>query len=566
MKDRRLRLLLIKPSHYDDDGYVIQWWRNLVPAQTLAVLNGILGDAATRKVLGDGVAIECRLIDETASVVHTRRELRWLQGAEHAALLLVGVQTNQYPRAVDIARPFVEAGVPAIMGGFHVSGVLAMTPDWAHGLAAARELDITLYAGELEEGIDELLSDLWRNELKPLYNHLDRLVDLEKAPPPLIDPATTGKTLRRMAGIDLGRGCPYLCSFCTIINVQGRRPRQRPAKVAADYVRRCAGQGVRDFIVSDDNFARNQNWEAILDELIQLREVEKIPLDLFIQVDIRAAAIPRFVEKAIRAGCRRVFIGIESVRDDNLLEMRKKQNKRAELQEMVLTWKRAGAIVYAGYIIGLPNDTPERVAEDVRFLMEEVAIDVPELYILTPLPGSEDHQRLLAQGVAMDEDLNRYDTEHAVIDHPHMSRERWEALYWQVWEWYFAPEHVARVLKRAMASGLSVKDVFKSLLGFYAAVRYDRVHPLQSGMLRRKVRTSRRPGLPIEPAWRYHPLRWLEILRLQGRLIAYSWRMYRLYWRVKGEFRREGYREAMLELGRENDQTDRPPPTRGSGP
>lgn len=547
MKEPRLRLLLVKPSHYDDDGYVIQWWRNLVPAQTLAVLNGILHDAARRAVLGDEVLIERHVIDETASVVDTRRELRWLRGAERSALLLVGVQTNQYPRAVDIARPFVEAGIPAILGGFHVSGVLAMTPDWEQGLADAKALGITLYAGELEEGVDELLTDLWHDELKPLYNHLDRLVDLERAPPPLIDAATTGKTMRKMAGIDLGRGCPYLCSFCTIINVQGRRPRQRPAKVAADYIRRCAEQGVRDFIVSDDNFARNQNWEAILDELIQLREVENIPLDLFIQVDVRAAGIPRFVEKAIRAGCRRVFIGVESVRDDNLLEMRKKQNKRAELQEMVLTWKRAGAIVYAGYIIGLPNDTPERVAEDVRFLMEEVAIDVPELYLLTPLPGSEDHQRLLAQGVEMDLDFNRYDTEHAVIDHPHMSRAQWEALYWQVWEWYFTPQHMERVLKRAMASNLAVKDVFKSLLGFHAAVRFDRVHPLQSGMLRRKVRTSRRPGLPMEPAWRFYPRRWLEIAGLQGRLIAYSWRMYRLYWRVKREFARDGYREVILE-------------------
>ncbi|GAB6041521.1 B12-binding domain-containing radical SAM protein [Endothiovibrio diazotrophicus] len=551
MSKRRLRLLLVKPSHYDDDGYVIQWWRNLVPAQTLAVLNGILHDAAVRGQPADGVSIECRPVDETAMVINTRRELRWLRRAERAAVLLVGVQTNQYPRAVDIAHPFVEAGIPAIMGGFHVSGVLAMTPDWTEGLRDARELGITLFAGELEEGIDELLRDLWKGRLKPLYNHLDRLVDLERAPPPLIDPTTTGKTLRRMAGIDLGRGCPYLCSFCTIINVQGRRPRQRTARIAAEYVRRCAAQGVRDFIVSDDNFARNRNWEAILDELIQLREVEGIPLDLFIQVDVRAAGIPRFVDKAIRAGCRRVFIGVESVRDDNLVEMRKKQNKRAELQQMVLTWKRAGAIVYAGYIIGLPNDTPERVAEDVRFLMEEVAIDVPELYILTPLPGSEDHQRLLAQGVAMDADLNRYDTEHAVIDHPHMSRAEWEALYWQVWEWYFTPEHIERLLKRALASNLSVKDVFKSLLGFYAAIHYDRVHPLQSGMVRRKVRTSRRPGLAVEPAWRYHPRRWLEILRLQKELIAYSWRMYRLYWRVKKAYARDGYREAMLELGEE---------------
>jgi len=546
LSKQRLRILLVKPSRYDDDGYVIQWVRNLVPAQTLAVLNGILHQANQDKLLGD-VIIEVRILDESATVIRSKRELTWLRQAERCALFLAGVQTNQYPRAVDLARPFIAENIPILLGGFHVSGVVAMTPDWQQGLQAARDLGISLYAGELEEGIQEVLIDLWQECLKPLYNHLSQLPNLEQSPAPRLDEYTTSQTMRRMAGMDLGRGCPYLCSFCTIINVQGRRPRQRSAQAAADYVRHCARHGVYDFIVSDDNFARNQNWEPILDALIDLRENEQLPLDLFIQVDVLAATIPRFVDKAVRAGCRRVFIGVESIRDDNLLEMQKKQNQKVALKDVVLRWKQAGAIVYAGYMIGLPNDTPQRVMEDIKLLQEQIPIDLINFFISTPLPGSADHQRLLNSGFAMDDDLNRYDTEHPVSTPKQMTRDELQQLYWQVWEQYYTPEHIARLLKRAIAFKLPVKELFKSVLGFYAAIHYDKVHPLQSGMLRRKVRTSRRVGMPIISIWGFYPKRFLEILQVQSGLIRFSFRMYRLLWRTQREMKHQNYHESFLD-------------------
>ncbi len=541
-----LRLLIIKPSHYDDEGYVIQWWRNLIPTQTLAVLNGLLHDAAERQVLGP-VAIEVRLIDESANVLGLQREVRWLQGARSSAVLLAGVQTNQYPRAVDLGRAFIAQGIAAIMGGFHVSGVLAMTPQWEAGLAEAREAGITLYAGEFEEGVDTLLEDIWNGTLPALYNLLDRLPDLEQAAPPRLDPDTLRHTLLRRAGIDLGRGCPYLCSFCTIINVQGRRPRQRTAEVAVDYVRQGARYGVRDFFISDDNFARNQNWEAILDALIQLREVEGLVFTLSIQVDLQATNIPYFVEKAVRAGCARVFLGIESLRDDNLLEMHKKQNRRFALRDVVVSWKRAGVLVHAFYIIGLPHDTPERLRDDVRELQERVPIDLINFFIYTPLPGSADHRRMLDAGVAMDADFNRYDAEHVVSDPACMSRSELQALYWELWGLYYTPEHILRLLKRALVHSLSSKQLMRGIQGSYAAVHIDHTHPLQSGLLRRKVRTSRRPGLPIVPLWRFVPARLWEVLGRQVATLRFVWRTQRLYRQALREVLGGGYHEGFLD-------------------
>ena len=77
-------------------------------------------------------------------------------------------------------------------------------------------------------------------------------------------------------------------------------------------------QGINHYFVTDDNFARNRNWEAILDRLIDLRENKGIPIKLILQVDTLCHRIPGFIEKAARAGCNQVFVGLESVNPKSL--------------------------------------------------------------------------------------------------------------------------------------------------------------------------------------------------------------------------------------------------------
>jgi hypothetical protein len=77
-------------------------------------------------------------------------------------------------------------------------------------------------------------------------------------------------------------------------------------------------QGIHKFFITDDNFARNKEWEAIFDRLIELRERHGIPLGLMIQVDTLCYRIENFVEKPKRAGVTRVFIGLENFSPENL--------------------------------------------------------------------------------------------------------------------------------------------------------------------------------------------------------------------------------------------------------
>ena len=106
------QLFLIKPSHYDDDGYVIQWARSSIPANTLAAMYGLARDSADRRALGDAVEIVITAWDETNTRIRPDRMIRQVRAGGGRALVgLVGVQTNQFPRAVDIARPLRAAGI-----------------------------------------------------------------------------------------------------------------------------------------------------------------------------------------------------------------------------------------------------------------------------------------------------------------------------------------------------------------------------------------------------------------------------------------------------------------------
>lgn len=195
--------------------------------------------------------------------------------------------------------------------------------------------------------------------------------------------------------------------------MQGRKSRYRTPDDIEAMVRRNWAQGISKYFITDDNFARNKDWEAILDRLIQIRETEDIPLGFMIQVDTLCHKIPRFIEKAKRAGVTRVFIGLENINPANLLTANKRQNKITEYRAMLLAWKDHGIITLAGYILGFPADTPASIRADIDIIKRELPIDVMEFFCLTPLPGSEDHQTLWRAGVAMDPDLNNYDVEHA---------------------------------------------------------------------------------------------------------------------------------------------------------
>ena len=163
----------------------------------------------------------------------------------------------------------------------------------------------------------ELLRDIDAGKPQPIYNYLRDLPGMEAATFPILPREIVRRVAGHYTSFDAGRGCPFQCSFCTIINVQGRKSRYRTADDVEGIVRANAAQGVTRFFVTDDNFARNKNWEPILDRLIELREQNGFRVRLLLQVDTLCHRIPGFIEKAARAGCNTVFIGLENINPES---------------------------------------------------------------------------------------------------------------------------------------------------------------------------------------------------------------------------------------------------------
>src|SRR5260370_1380561 len=191
---KRFCLILIKPSHYDDDGYVIQWLRSAIPSNSLAVLYGLALECAQQKVLGDDVEIEIHAFDETNTRIRPHRVASLIEKADFGMVMLVGVQSNQFPRALDIARPLRQRGITVAIGGFHVSGTIAMLAERDPDVRRAEVLGVSLFAGEAEGRLGEVLRDAASGRLTPLYNFMPDLPGLEGAAPPYLPPQTILRT------------------------------------------------------------------------------------------------------------------------------------------------------------------------------------------------------------------------------------------------------------------------------------------------------------------------------------------------------------------------------------
>ncbi len=513
----KLKVVLIKPSKYDDEGYVIRFWKGVLPSNTLNVLNGLTEDVKRRGVLGN-IQIEIITFDETAEKVPLKKIIRWGQQPSTKLVVgLVGVQTNQFPRALDMARRFRAAGIDVLMGGFHTSGTINMLGDQEPEIQELINESISVVSGEVEGKWEEILADVLRGELKPIYSYaqdLQNLVDLRDAPPPVISPTTMKHfTYSSFGTLDTSRGCPFACSFCTIINVQGRKMRERSPESVANLIRRnYYDRGVNYYFFTDDNFVRKKLWRETFDALIRLRE-EGVKVSFMMQVDL--ARKPKdFVRLAAKAGCTQVFIGMESVNPENLKAEAKGQNHVDEYRQIIQEWHDVDVAVHAGYIIGMPFDTKEQVPKDIQYLKDVVQPDQASFFMLTPLPGSHDHREMKKAGEWMDPDFNKRDSFHATIKHPQMTAEEWTQAYDDAWVSFYSKENMLRVLSRWSHNPKVYWNLMSIFFWYKNAALIEKEHPMIAGFFRLKERTSKRPGFAVDPLPVHLWKRSKEVLKL----------------------------------------------------
>jgi hypothetical protein len=180
---------------------------------------------------------------------------------------------------------------------------------------------------------------------------------------------------------------------------------------------------------------------------------------------------------------------------------------------------------------------------DIDVIKRELPVDMLEFFYLTPLPGSEDHLKLVKADAPLDPDLNKYDLNHLCTTHSRMSPEEWNNAYRMAWERYYTTDHIETIMKRTAATRGNVSNALFLITWFTGSIKIEKIHPLESGLLRRRFRRARRPGYPVVSAWRFYPAYYAET-------ISKMWQWGSLYFGLRRKYlaiRRDPHRFAYMD-------------------
>ena len=335
--------------------------------------------------------VETRIIDENVEPVDFDT---------NADLIGISFMTFNAPRAYEIADRMRDRGKTVIFGGFHPTFL---------PYEAIVHCD-AVCVGEAEYNAPRMIADFRAGNLQPIYRSdpVD-LADLPVPPRDLLQPNryVTPNVLQAT------RGCPYRCKFCSVAAFHGYQIRTRPVEAVVDELCRMG----RQVVFMDDNIIGDREYALSLFEAMA-------PLGKrwFSQCGIHMADDAELLGAAVRSGCGGLFVGLESLSQENLSRWTKGPNRSAEYVRQVQTLHRSGIAVYAGFVFGSDDDSPAVFRHTLDFL-DEARIDALQATRLTPFPGTPLFDEMDRAGRIFDKDWSHYDFGHVVFEPQQMSRE-----------------------------------------------------------------------------------------------------------------------------------------------
>jgi hypothetical protein len=471
-----LKVVIIKPSKYMADGAVERFRRGFMPNSTVPHIRSMVPPEI------DQLPIETDAVDE---YVHTDlRYLKLLQGTRNVRTLvvLVGVQSHQFHRALDLAALAVSNGCMAVIGGPHV-----MTCD----TSMLQGQGISFAQCEAELVWTEILQDSATGELKPLYGEGVRWQEKLESPV-LIPPSRSelGRYIVPMIGVYPARGCPFLCNFCSVTKIAGRSIRSQSVSTTLASLRAAKASGINTVMFTSDNFNKYPQAVELLNTMID----ERLVIRFFVQCDTQIGKQPELVELLARAGCYQIFVGVESFDRATLVAANKKQNRPDAYHNIVRLCREHGIGSHFSNIIGFPQDTEESIHDHLSVL-QAIEPNWASFYILCPIPGTEQYDDFLAQGLITERNLDRFDTTCLTWRHPHLSSSRLSELLYDCYRRFTSIKHV---IKNIQSTALPhVRVSFWENMGSLAMssfVRYcawRKTHPMSGGVLRVKLDRAR---------------------------------------------------------------------------
>ncbi len=457
----RLRVVLIKPSKYGVDGAVERFRVGYLPNATLYHIASLT--PATHR----GATVEVHTIDEYVWTDLDYLQLLHAEAGVTTLLALVGVQSHQFHRALDLAAYARAHGVEhCIVGGPH-----PMTCDTS--MLQGRGVSFGLAEAELIW--ERILDDALDGQLQDYYG-----ADRRWAPTldgPVINPPPAEDLNRywsRMLGIYPVRGCPYRCNFCSVIKISGRQVRSPSIETTMESLRRAEAAGVERIIFVSDNFNKFPEVHQLLEAMIE----EKLKLRFFCQCDTQIAKQPDLVELLGKAGCFEIFLGVESLDRQTLKTMHKHHNRPEQYRHIVEMCAEFGVPTHFSNIIGFPNQHGEDIRNHLEAL-RDIAPPVASFYILTPIPGTEQYDDYRKDGMLVDRNLDRYDTTCLTWNHPHMTKD--EVADWLFWCY---ERFYASLIRKGHVSSEQ-----RNLAVFNYLTAKQRVHPNAGGLKKTTVDT-----------------------------------------------------------------------------
>ena len=465
-----LRVVILKPSKYTADGYVERFRWGFMPNSTVPYMRSM-----TPAELG-GTPVEVHTVDE---YVHT--DLGYLSLLERprggrTLLALVGVQSHQFHRALDLAAYARRNGCLAVIGGPHV-----MTCDTSmlHGRGVSFAL------AEAELVWPEILDDAVGGELRPVYG-ADGRWQQELEAPVVVPPGRQGPAPLRHpdARTVPGPRVSVLCNFCSVIKIAGRRIRSQSIATTLASLRAAKAAGVRTIMFTSDNFNKYPEAEELLDGhgrgaaragvLRAVRYADRTDRSTWWRCWPRPGA-----SRCSSASSRSTARPCWRPRRDRTVRRR-----TATLCDCAANTESARTFPTSS---AFPQDTERDVDEHLEML-RELGPTWASFYILCPIPGTEQYDDFLAEGLITEDNLDRFDTTCLTWRHPYFSREQLAGLLFRCYRKFYSSGHAVRNLMHLgwLRSGVlaeSVGIMAMSLFNRYCAWR--RTHPMSGGVMRR---------------------------------------------------------------------------------
>ena len=312
------------------------------------------------------------------------------------------------PHAYEVAAKFRAMGKVVIGGGKFASTF----PD-----EVEPHFD-SICVGEAHKVWAQMVNDLLAGKLKKRYD-AGLVPDLENIPAPRYDLVESGYFTPIVT--ETSRGCPHPCTYCQL-NIKRAPYRVRPVE---DVIRDLTNTKGLPFIKRKTAMILDNNLGGSLTNAKNLlREIAKLKFwAIGAQYSIECLRDDEYVELLAKANCRMSFLGMESLNEESLRDVEKKQNKVEEYKEFFHKLNKKGILTFTGFMFALDEDTPEYY-ETLPQKLEEVGVNVILPSISIPIYGTPLHKKMVDENRIIDNDITHYEGDHVLFRHKHLTEEQ----------------------------------------------------------------------------------------------------------------------------------------------